>query len=281
MECFTENLMLRFGDKFGTMAVRVWKPAPAHATVFCVHGFEGNGGDFDFLANFLMQKGYCVVCPDIVGRGASTYFGDRAMYTIANYFTCLGALSKYAGERNHFVGTSWGGAIILYFLCMTRIKAEKVVLNDVGLRNNPSVDEAIRFIAEDAHRTFDTLEAAHAYVRQTRVYLGEFSEELWPRYLQNKIRFSEGRFRLAYDPACTGQVPELVDAKYDLFPLLEKLEAQILLLYGVNSKCYEPDELAALMTRRPNISCIPDLKSGHPPSLMTYEHALIVGGFLG
>src|SRR5581483_10129023 len=146
MECFTESLLLRFGDKFGTMAVRVWKPEGSRTSVFCIHGFTGNGGDFEYLAGFLAQKGYTVVCPDLIGRGVSTYFGDPATYTIESYVTCLGALSRYAGESNCFIGTSWGGALVMYFLGMTRLKVEKVVLNDVGLRNGSHVRQLMKDI---------------------------------------------------------------------------------------------------------------------------------------
>jgi pimeloyl-ACP methyl ester carboxylesterase len=280
MQVFTDKLMLRFGDKFGTMAVRVWQPEAATATVFCIHGFEGNGSDFDYLAQFLVQKGFQVVCPDIIGRGRSTYFGDHSMYGFGSYLTCLGALSKYASEKNSFIGTSWGGTILMYFLYKTRVKADKLVLNDVAMRNNEGVAEAIEFMAEDSRQEFDTIEDANAYVRDTRKYLGAFPEALWPRYLENKIRYSEGKYRLAYDPATTGYTAAAIDEGYDLVPVLEKIDAQILLLYGVDSKCYDSEVVADLTRRCPKISCIPDLKSGHPPSLMTYEQALIIGGFL-
>jgi pimeloyl-ACP methyl ester carboxylesterase len=280
MDSYSEKLLLQFGDKYGTMVVRVWKPATSSASVFCVHGFEGNGSDFDYLAKFLAQKGFTVVCPDMIGRGESTYFGDQAMYTYGNYFTCLGALSKYAGAKNHFIGTSWGGAIALYFLGVTRIKADKLVLNDVGMHNNPTVDEAINFIATDSREAFETLEEAQAYIRRTRTYLGDFPEDLWPAYLDRKIRLSEGRFRLAYDPALVGDPAAILKKEYNLFPLLEKIDSNILLLYGATSNCYEPQRVADLMRRFPNISCIPNLRSSHPPSLMTYDQALMIGGFL-
>ena len=57
-----------------------------------------------------------MVAPDLVGRGKSTYFRDPEMYTIETNLRCLQALSKYAGKVNHFIGTSWGGAILMYFL---------------------------------------------------------------------------------------------------------------------------------------------------------------------
>jgi pimeloyl-ACP methyl ester carboxylesterase len=280
MQCTTEKLMVRFGDKYGTMVVRIWNPGNSPVSVFCIHGFEGNGSDFDYLASFLASSGFTVVCPDMLGRGASTYFGDPAMYSIETHFAALGALSKYAGEQNYFIGTSWGGAILLYFLYIARIKAEKLVLNDVGLRKNDVVREAIDFLAKDVHQAFDTVDEAEAYVRRTRTFLGHFPDELWPGYLKNKIRFSEGKYRLTYDPAVFGPYPAFLEKQYDFFPLLEKIDAQILLLYGVESGHYEAQTIVDLMRRHPNISCVPDLKSGHPPSLMTYEQALIVKGFL-
>jgi pimeloyl-ACP methyl ester carboxylesterase len=280
MESYSEKLLLQFGDKFGTMVVRVWKPETSLATVFCFHGYECNGSDFEYLARFLVAKGYTVVCPDMIGRGESTYFGSLSMYTYGTYFTCIGALSKYAGDKNHFIGTSWGGALILYFLCVTRVKAETLILNDVGMRNNPTVDYALNFIAADAQQVFDTLEEAQSYVRRTRGFLGQFPEELWPHYLENKIRFIDGKFRLAYDPALADRMPTVAGKKFDFFPLLEKVPARILLLYGADSQCYEPEMVADLMRRFANVSCIPNLRAGHPPSLMTYDQALMIGGFL-
>ncbi len=75
-----EELLLQFGNVFGTMVVRLWKPANTRGTVFCIHGFEGNGSDFDYLAKHLVQQDFTVVCPDMIGRGKSTFFGETAMF---------------------------------------------------------------------------------------------------------------------------------------------------------------------------------------------------------
>src|SRR5688572_25301520 len=107
MKVFHEKLLIPFGDKLGTMVVRMWQPDESRATVFCIHAFEGNGSDFDYLAQQLVRNGFTVIAPDLIGRGKSTYFRDAAMYTIENYLRCLQALSKYAGEVNYFFGTSW------------------------------------------------------------------------------------------------------------------------------------------------------------------------------
>jgi pimeloyl-ACP methyl ester carboxylesterase len=278
MKVFHEKLLVPFGDKLATVVARVWQPDESRATVFCIHAFESNGSDFDYLAQLLVRDRFTVVAPDIIGRGKSTFLGDPAMYTIDAYLRCLQAMSRYAGAVNHFLGTSWGGAILMFFLYFARIKPDKLILNDVGLHSATGVQRALDFLREDSAAEFDTLEEARAYVRRSRSYLGKFPEELWQSYLDNKIIVQDGKYRLAYDPASTENF--LSARPYDLLPLLEKLDARTLLLFGAESRCYDEARIGELMARNPRISCIPNLPSGHHPSLMTYEQALPVIGFL-
>jgi pimeloyl-ACP methyl ester carboxylesterase len=278
MKVFQEKLLIPFGDKLATMVVRVWQPDESRATVFCIAAFESNGSDFDYLAQLMVRNGFTVVAPDLIGRGKSTYFHDPAMYTFEAYLRCLQALSKYAGKVNYFIGTSWGGAILMYFLCFARVKADKLILNDVGLKSATGVDKALKFLRDDCVAEFDTIEEARAYVRSSRSYLGPFPEELWESYLDNKIILQDGKYRLAYDRATCDNF--LAGKPYDLFPLLEKIDAPTLLLFGADSVCYDEAQIAALMARHPRFSCISNLRSGHHPSLMTYEQALLVLGFL-
>jgi pimeloyl-ACP methyl ester carboxylesterase len=272
-----EELLLQFGETYGTMVVRVWKPTTSRGSIFCIHGFEGNGGDFDYLAEHLVEQNFTVVCPDIIGRGRSTFFGDRSKYTFDAYSVCIGALSKYAGDKNYFLGTSWGGAIAMFFLYATRVKADKLILNDVGLRGGPVIDKLLNVIREDAAQEFESREDAYAYVRRSRHYLGEFSEDLWPNYLAQKIRFADGKYRLAYDPMT---IPDVKKRRYDLFPILEKIDTKVLLLFGQDSEVYDAEAVATLLKQRSDFACIPGIKAGHPPSLMTYEQALLISGYL-
>jgi pimeloyl-ACP methyl ester carboxylesterase len=272
-----EELLLQFGNTYGSMVVRVWKPVTSRGTVFCIHGFEGNGSDFDYLARHLVQKGFTVVCPDMIGRGKSTYFGETAKYGFEAYLVCIGALSKFAGEKNYFLGTSWGGAIAMFFLYTTRVKVEKLILNDVGLRGGPAIDSILDLIRQDAAAEFNSVDDACAYIRRTRDYLGEFAEELWPNYLAHKIRFAEGKYRMAYDPMV---IPYAKERQYDLFPLLEKIDTDVLLLFGENSEVYDTAAVADLLKIRPEFSCISEIKAGHPPSLMTDEQTQMIAEYL-
>ena len=278
MKVFQEKLLIPFGDKLATMVARIWEPDESRATVFCIHAFESNGSDFDYLAQLLVKNGFTVVAPDLIGRGKSTYFHDPEMYTIEAYLRCLQALSKYAGKVNYFIGTSWGGAILLYFLYFARVKADRLILNDVGLTSATGVDKALDFLRADIVAEFDTIEEARAYVRSSRSYLGAFPEELWESYLDNKIILHGGKYRLAYDPAAAKNI--FAPRPSDLFPVLEKIEAPTLLLFGAESVCYDEARIANFTARYPRVSCISNLRSGHHPSLMTYDQALLVLGFL-
>jgi len=278
MKVFQEKLLIPFGDKLGTMVVRVWQPDESRATVFCVHAVESNGTDFDYLAQLLVRNGFTVVAPDLIGRGESTYFHDPAIYTIETYLRCLQALSQFAGKVNHFIGTSWGGAVLMYFLYLARLKPDKLILNDVGMQTTEMLPEVLDFLRKDAVAQFDTLEEARTYVRETRTYLGPMPEEQWEAYLSNKIIQSNGKYRMAYDSAIAENF--LSTRPYDLFPLLEKIAAPTLLLFGADSYCYDQAKVADLIARHPYISCIPNLQASHHPSLMTYEQALLVLGFL-
>lgn len=278
MKVFQEKILIPFGDKLATMVVRVWKPEESRATVFCIHPFEGRATDYDYLAQLLLRNGFTVIVPDLIGRGDSTFFNDPAMYTIENYLRCLQALSQFADKVNHFIGTSWGGAILMYFLYLARVKPDKLILNDVGLQTTDTLSVVVDFLRKDSVAEFDTLEAARAYVRETRTYLGPMAEEQWEAYLQNKIIQSNGKYRMSYDPAVAENF--LTERPFDLFPLLEKMDAPTLLLYGAESHCYDPARVADLIARHPRFSCIPNLRSSHHPSLMTYEQALIVLGYL-
>jgi len=278
MKAIHDKLLVPFGDKAATMVARVWQPDESRATVFCIHAFESNGSDFDYLAQLLVRNGFTVIAPDLVGRGKSTFLRDPAMYTIETNMRCLQALSRYAGKVNHFIGTSWGGAILMFFLYFSGVKPDKLILNDVGLSSTTGVERALDFLRADSVAEFETIEAARDYVRRSRHYLGPFPEEMWKNYLDNKVIYQDGKYRLAYDPATTQNF--LSSKPYDLFPLLEKLSVPTLLLFGAESRCYDEAKVAGLMARHPGVSCIPNLRAGHHPSLMTYEQALPVLGFL-
>jgi pimeloyl-ACP methyl ester carboxylesterase len=261
------------------MFVRIWRPiGTPRATVFCLHGFTGNGSDFDYLAAFLCRNGFLVVCPDLLGRGRSAYLGSG--YDINIYYKCLRALGEFAGKENHFIGSSWGGTILLLFLYMTRSKASKVVLNDVPMLGGSNVDSMRSEIIRDSQEKFSTRQEAEAYVRATRDFLGPVDTAVFDRYVANKVVPGADGFRLAYDPATTESFGTMTGRDYDLFLVAAKIDARFLLMYGRESRFIDRQALARARQQRPDVWVVDNIDAGHPPSLMTLDQALLILGFL-
>jgi len=278
-EALTQEILIRLDDRYAAMFVRIWRPAGTpRATVFCLHGFTGNGADFDYLATFLCRNGFLVICPDLLGRGRSAYLGSG--YDINVYSKCLRALGEFAGTENHFIGTSWGGTILLLFLHMTRSKAAKIVLNDVPMLGGPKVDAMRNEVMKESTLAFETRAAAKNYLSATRAVMGPVEEAVFNRYVENRIAASQDGFRLAYDPATTGNFGAMTGREYDLFPIAAKIDARILLMYGRDSHFIDRQAIDRTRVIRPDLGLVDNIDAGNPPSLMTLDQALLILGFL-
>ncbi|SDA95543.1 alpha/beta hydrolase [Mesorhizobium qingshengii] len=278
-EALTQEILIRLDDRYAAMFVRIWRPAGTpRATVFCLHGFTGNGADFDYLATFLCRNGFLVICPDLLGRGRSAYLGSG--YDINVYSKCLRALGEFAGTENHFIGTSWGGTILLLFLQMTRSKAAGIILNDVPMLGGPKVDAMRHEVLKESMLAFKTRAAAKDYLNATRAVMGPVEDTVFNRYVENRIATGPDGFRLAYDPATTGNFGALAGREYDLFPIAAKIDARILLLYGRDSQVIDRPAIERTRLARPDLWLVDNIDAGDPPSLMTLDQALLILGFL-
>jgi len=100
------------------------------------------------------------------------------------------------------------------------------------------------------------------------------------RYVENRIAAGPDGFRLAYDPATTGNFDALAGREYDLFPIAAKIDARILLLYGRDSQVIDRRAIERTRLARPDLWLVDNIDAGDPPSLMTLDQALLILGFL-
>ena len=278
IKTYIEEMLVKLGDQYVRMSVRVFDPPDSHATAFCIHGFEQNSAYFSPLAALLARKGIRVVAPDFPGRGRSAWLDDPSIYNLRTYMACLAHLAGYRGRENYMIGTSWGAAVGLATLASTHGYVDKMVLNDMVMRSGPALDNSQDFLRNDAGMSFASFEEAAAYVRRSRTYLGRIPEEIWPAYLAEKIGERDGRFVLTWDPALVHSMDH--QPAFDLAPLVSALQIPTLLLYGKNSGHRDPAYNAYLRAANPHIVISEDIDAGHPPSLMTPEQGLLVLGFL-
>ncbi len=108
------------------MAYWQWGSPDAGHVVLCVHGLSRQGRDFDVLAQGLCDAaknlpggaatGIRVICPDVVGRGASDWLKDPMGYQLPAYAADMLALlahlqAQAAIKTLDWVGSSMGGLI--------------------------------------------------------------------------------------------------------------------------------------------------------------------------
>jgi len=278
-EALTQEILIRLGDRYATMFVRIWQPAGTpRGSVFCLHGFTGNGADFDYLAAFLCRNGYLVICPDLLGRGRSAYLGGG--YDTNLYSRCLHALGQFAGKENHFIGTSWGGLILTLFLYANRGRVDRIVLNDVPLTGGPRVDALRDAVIRESTLTFETRAAARDYLRAANSRMGKVERTTFDHFIDNRVASAPDGFRLAYDPATTANFAAMTGREYDLFPMVAKLDARLLLMYGRGGDLANESALERTRRARPDLCVVETTDAGNPPSLMTTDQAFLVLGFL-
>ena len=83
--------------------------------------------------------------------------------------------------------------------------------------------------------------------------MGSVEETVFNRYVENRIATGPNGFRLAYDPATTGNFGALAGREYDLFPAAAKIDARILLMYGRDSHFIDRQAIERMRLIRPDL----------------------------
>lgn len=252
---------------FHRIAYTEWgrKKAPP---VVCVHGLSRNGRDFDYLARALESR-HRVVCPDIVGRGASDWLEDKQHYTFPTYCADLTALiARLDSETIDWVGTSMGGMIGIVLAAQNRTPIRRLVLNDAG----PFVPRAapmriLGYIGKAP--AFDSLATAEQYLREIFAPYGKLPDEHWAHMTRHSVRKqADGSYVLVYDPEIAAPMKAAPPADFDIWPLWERIRCPVLVLRGADSDVLLAETVARMRERGPDVEVVEFEGIGHAPSLM-------------
>ncbi|ANN67605.1 alpha/beta fold hydrolase [Bordetella bronchialis] len=129
------------------MAYWEWGDPDNDKVLLCVHGLTRTGRDFDTLARRLASE-YRVVCPDVVGRGASDWLLHPSFYAVPQYVADMVTLLARVRPRTlHWVGTSMGGLIGMALAGSAALSARLRAANqarspDLGLGQTQGLDRA-------------------------------------------------------------------------------------------------------------------------------------------
>lgn len=186
---------------FHHMAYREWGDAKNPKVLVCVHGLTRLGNDFDALAQAMSDE-YRVICPDVVGRGASSWLKNPMLYGIPQYLADMVALlARLDVKQVDWFGTSMGGLIGMALAAIPEAPIRRMVLNDVG----PKIDfAALQRIGSylGAQVSFATLDQAITYMNGLCATFGKLSPEQWVAMNTPMLRQrADGQWITHYDPA--------------------------------------------------------------------------------
>ncbi|WP_019939270.1 alpha/beta fold hydrolase [Bordetella sp. FB-8] len=289
------------------MAYWEWGDPGNDRVLLCVHGLTRAGRDFDELAQHLSSD-FRVVCPDVVGRGASDWLLNPSFYTVPQYVADMTTLlARLRPAILDWVGTSMGGLIGLGLagtVAMTAamraadprpgawsqdlprhgLRFNRMVLNDIGPRLEVSALMRIgAYVGQPV--AFSTLAEAVQATRQTAATFGPHTDEQWETFTRRVFRQREGWWVKHYDqglaaPLAGQNAEAYATGENLLWQAYDALDCPVLIVRGAESDLLSAATLAQMRARNTRSTSIEFAGVGHAPTLMTPEQIEPIAAFL-
>ncbi|WED44460.1 alpha/beta fold hydrolase [Legionella cardiaca] len=272
-------------EGFHKIAYSEWGHAELdNSAIICVHGLTRNRCDFDHLAQFLSAQGRHVFCPDVVGRGDSSWFKNPKHYNYQQYIADMTTLIARTGaEKIDWIGTSMGGLIGMALASLPDTPIRSLVLNDIG----PQIPvQALWRLSQyvSKHPEFSNVEEAKKYFKIIYESFGNLSDEQWNYLTIHSIKEqAPGIYVSKLDPHIKGSKPsgQLVKEFFtnphralegiffdiDLWYLWQNVKCPVLVIRGKNSDMLLPEYIKRMQRAHPHVDVIEVENAGHAPML--------------
>jgi pimeloyl-ACP methyl ester carboxylesterase len=266
------------------MAYKEWGDPKNPAVLLCVHGVTRVSDDFDALAAVMSDR-YRVICPDVVGRGRSSWLTNPQAYQLPQYVSDMVTLiARLDVKQVDWFGTSMGGLIGMGVAALKDNPIRKMMLNDIG----PTINfAALMRIAEYMGKEvrFPTFEAGVDYIRTIAAPFGPHSDEQWSKLAGDVLRQQkDGQWSRHYDPAIaqafsTFTEENAAQSEAALWAIYDAIQCPVLLVRGSESDLLSR-ETADLMTQRGPRAALTELAGiGHAPTFMQPEQIALARDF--
>lgn len=265
---------------FHRIAYTEWGERDNPRVLICVHGLTRNGRDFDALAEALAAR-YRVVCPDVVGRGASDWLDDKNDYGYPQYLGDMAALVAHLNADSvHWVGTSMGGLIGMLMAALPGTPITRMVVNDVGpLIPKAALERIAAYVGLDPQ--FDDMQALDAYLGEIYAPFGPFTDAQWRGLVESSARsLPGGKIGLAYDPGIAVPMQAMPLEDVDLWSTWERVQCPVLVIRGELSDLLLAETAERMTTTGPraHLAVLPGI--GHAPTLMSADQIALVSDWL-
>ncbi|WP_109467737.1 alpha/beta fold hydrolase [Albibacillus kandeliae] len=232
------------------------------------HGLARTGRDFDEIAAALSEE-YFVLCPDMIGRGLSSWSDNpEAEYSI-EYYTGVASdlLDHYGLDRVAWFGTSMGALIGMRLASGPDAdRLSCLLVNDIG----PDVPEAairriLTYVADLP--VFSRFAEAEAWLRAVYTPFGPAGDAFWQRMARSSMRRNrEGRLTLHYDPKITVQ---FTASRHELtmWDRWQRIKTPTHLFRGQQSDLLTADICKRMLESGPRPALTEFADCGHAPTL--------------
>ena len=249
---------------------------PDRPLVVCVHGLSRQGRDFDTLARSRADR-YCVICPDLPGRGRSAWLPDPSLYALPSYVAALSQLLAMLDREVAWVGTSLGGLCGMALAAASGTPIRRMVLNDIGpFLPRAALERIASYVGTVPD--FAGMAELEAFLRRVHATFGALTDAQWSQMAQASARRRpDGRLTLHYDPALTIPLRATPPQDTEMWTLWDAIGIPMLTLRGETSDLLLPETLAR-MSKRSAVHT--GAGAGHAPALMDPPTIGVVRAFL-
>ncbi|MBZ0129721.1 MAG: alpha/beta hydrolase [Rhodobacteraceae bacterium] len=245
---------------------------PANPAVMLWHGLARTGRDFDELAAALADR-YFVICPDMIGRGLSSWSEDPEREYSLEYFSGIAAdiMDHYGLGPVGWIGTSMGGLIGMRIASGPMADRLKwLIVNDIGPAIPPdAIDRILTYAGVSV--AFDTLSEAESWFRSVYAPFGPASDTFWRRMVRTSVRRTgDGRFTTHYDPKVVMQFSASATelTSWDRF---RRIATPLHVIAGAQSDILTAGILERMRAAQPGMNVTMFDDCGHAPSLSRPE----------
>jgi pimeloyl-ACP methyl ester carboxylesterase len=265
------------------VAYTEWGDPANPRVLICVHGLTRSGRDFDRLAAAFSDT-YRVVCPDVVGRGLSSWLNVPSYYAVPQYVADMVTLiARLDVERVDWFGTSMGGLIGLGLAGLPDSPIQKMLLNDVGPRLEPA---AVGRIGEYLGKPmrFETLQQGVDYAALLAQTFGPLTPQEWSEINTPLLHERDGAWQFRYDPrialpfaATTDEIAAAGEAA--LWGALAAIQGPVLVVRGEQSDLLSRETVAKMVEQGKAVSSVEVPGVGHAPAFLSADQIGIARRF--
>ncbi|SIT38619.1 putative hydrolase [Paraburkholderia ribeironis] len=257
------------------VAYTEWGDPDNPRVLLCVHGLTRSGRDFDRIAADFAAT-YRVVCPDVVGRGLSSWLANPNLYGLLQYVADMVTLiARLDVETVDWFGTSMGGLIGLGLAGLPDTPIRKLLVNDVGPHLEPV---AVQRIGDYLGKpmSFETLQQGIDYAALLAQTFGPLTPDEWREINTPLLHEKDGAWRLRYDPriaqpfaAVTEEASKLGEAA--LWHSLALFQGPVLVVRGEHSDLLSRETVTKMVETGRAVSSVEIAGVGHAPAFLAAD----------